>query len=114
MTDINIAEELDKYKKAQKDLSISTIRIGEFFDKDMHYELMICEDVKWTETPNPAIPDHKITYYDSCMCQKCDFFVSEGCRSEKDGYVFFLGRDPLLSLGMYIFKLENRVDNLDD
>jgi len=110
MTEINIAEELDKYKKAQYAISISIIRIGEFFDKDIHYELTICEDVKWTETPNPAIPGHKITYYDSCMCQKCNFFVSEGWRSEKNGYVLFLGRDPLLSLGMYIFKLENKVE----
>jgi len=124
MTDINLEKEVEIRASAENELYLSCLAIAKFFSEKFNipsitHTLTFLEHNKWTE----HITDewHEVVYNDHEIDDQYNFFVNNhGATSmgvkrwEKDGYVLFAGwnhsGDPRED--MYIFKLENKVEEL--
>jgi len=122
MTDINLEKEIERRAAAKNELYLSCLEIAKFFgDKfytpSISRNLTFLEHNKWSEHITDSW--HEVVYNDYDIDDQYNFFVSEfgpknPKRWEKDGYVLFAGwnhsGDPRED--MYIFKLENKVEEL--
>lgn len=116
MSKIDLEEEIAKSSKADWELYMSSKAIAEFFG-DTSLTTILCrsltflEHEKWAE--NIWDCGHEVVFNDCTIDDQYNFFVNDNRRWEKDGYVLFAGwRQHDATEEMYLFKLENRREEL--
>jgi len=94
---MNIEEAIESVKKGGK-------AIGDFFGTDIWYGIRFMLENKWQDYSDEITYERDGDIY--------GFEIWGTSRWEKDGYVMFVGQDDG-EKDHYIFKLENRVEDLE-